>query len=551
MKNEGDENKQLLKQISQLRKRIAELETSEKRLKHAEKALKESEERYRAVAETTIAGIGIADSEERLTFVNPAFARMLGYSQDELFGMNLSQLANQNEFTRYQDLTVQRKKGEVNTYETTLTHKDGREVYFLVSASPLMGDNNVFIGTLAVIVDITDRRQAEEEKAHLEEQLRQIQKMEAIGQLAGGIAHDFNNMLGAISGYADMIKRKFAQDNPILEKYVTQIFNSAQRAADLTIKLLTFAHKGKFEKTIVNIHKTIQDAIYLLEHTIDKDITIMQQLNAKPSSVTGDSTQLENAILNLAVNARDAMLKGGTLTFTTEIIDLDEKYIKNHPYEIKPGTYLMLSVTDTGTGMDEKTKQRIFEPFFTTKGVGKGTGLGLSTVYGIVKNHGGFIEVYSESGKGSAFKIYLPATKEAVNRNLTGATTQKGSGSILIIDDEALISDMASEILTDLGYTVTTCSNGQEGVEHYRKHHNKIDLVILDIVMPKMGGYDCFMELKKINPDVRVIISSGYTINGGAKKIMDEGALGFVQKPFKISKLSVEIARVLRRSIKE
>lgn len=551
MKNEGDENKQLLKQISQLRKRIAELETSEKRLKHAEKALKESEERYRAVAETAIAGIGIADSEERLTFVNPAFARMLGYSQDELLGMNLSQLANQNEFTRYQDLTVQRKKGKVNTYETTLTHKDGREVYFLVSASPLMEDNNVFIGTLAVIVDITDRRQAEEEKVHLEEQLRQIQKMEAIGQLAGGIAHDFNNMLGAISGYADMIKRKFAQDNPKLEKYVTQIFNAAQRAADLTIKLLTFAHKGKFEITVVNIHKTIQDVIYLLEHTIDKDITIMQQLNAKPSSVTGDSTQLENAILNLAVNARDAMPKGGTLTFTTGIIDLDEKYIKDHPYEIKQGTYLMLSVTDNGIGMDENTRQKIFEPFFTTKDVGKGTGLGLATVYGIAKSHGGFIEVNSESGKGSTFKIYLPATKEAVNQDLTGTTTQMGSGSILIIDDEVLISDMASEILTDLGYTVATCSNGQEGVEHYRKHHNKIDLVILDIVMPKMGGYDCFRELKKINPDVRVIISSGYSINGGAKKIMDKGASGFIQKPFKISNLSEAIAGVLRIPIKE
>jgi len=396
--------------------------------------------------------------------------------------------------------------------------------------------------------DITLQRQAEKEREALEEQLRQSQKMEVIGQLAGGVAHDFNNMLSGISGYADLIRRKFGKENPSLEKYADTIFETSKSAAELTAKLLAFARKGKNELMLVSLHDIIQDVIKLLEHSIDKRIVIAQSLTADPCGVLGDRTQIQNAILNLGMNANDAMPDGGTLSFETELFTVDEAYAKAYPYKVSVGRYIKLSVTDTGIGMDEPIKAKLFTPFFTTKSVGKGTGLGLASVYGTIKSHQGHISVYSEKGHGTSFHLYLPlaiAGAHGKSPHLDQELAHKGTGRILLIDDEKLVREVTSEILRELGYEVETAVDGLAAIEWYQANHATIDLVMMDIIMPRVGGFDCFQELKKINPGIRCIVSSGYAMNTEAARILASGALLFIQKPFDMAKISRVIKQAL------
>ncbi len=395
--------------------------------------------------------------------------------------------------------------------------------------------------------DITQQKQVEKERFALEEQLRQSQKMEVIGQLAGGVAHDFNNMLAGISGYSDLIRRKFASDNPVLERYAVTIFDTARNAAELTGKLLAFARKGKNEKAIINIHSVIQNVFNLLEHTMDKKIAMTRYLRAAPATVLGDGSQLENVVLNLAMNARDAMPNGGELSFATDCILIDEAYKKRHPYKLTDGRYVMLAVTDSGTGMDESVKMKLYEPFFTTKGPGKGTGLGLASVYGTIKSHNGSIECYSEVGKGTTFKIYLPVIeRNSAKRRHNQDSIIRGTGRILLADDEQLVRSVTTDILTELGYNVTEVTNGLECVECYKAHPGEFDLVILDIIMPQMGGYDCFMALKAFDPDVKVLVSSGFSMNNESIRILDQGARGFISKPFDIYGLSKAISEAFK-----
>jgi len=390
-----------------------------------------------------------------------------------------------------------------------------------------------------LMLQIEERKRAEEQTLAFEKQLHQSQKMEAIGRLAGGIAHDFNNMLGAISGYSDMLIIKYAKDNPQIEKLANGIFNASQRAAELTGKLLAFARKGKFKVETINLHEVIRDAVGILEHTIDKAIVIKQQLNAEPPTVNGDRSQLLNAILNVALNARDAMEDGGELIFNTEIYVLDEMYKKEHPYVKELGAYVQICVSDNGTGMSKEVQEHIFEPFYTTKFPGKGTGLGMSSVYGTVKNHGGTIEVYSEEGWGSTIKLYIPSIdREVEPQKIKQSVIHRGTGNILVVDDEEFIRNMAGEILADLGYTIHGCKDGEDAIAYYKEHADQVDLVLLDVVMPKVNGYQCFKELKKMNPDVVVIISSGYSKNDEVNKMLSQGAIAFIQKPFDIKRLS-------------
>ncbi|MFH0922001.1 MAG: response regulator [Fibrobacterota bacterium] len=389
--------------------------------------------------------------------------------------------------------------------------------------------------------EIAEGKNKEIEITAYREKLQQSQKLEAIGQLAGGVAHDFNNLLGAILGFAGLIRQK-VEGNPDLVKHTVSIINASRRAAELTAQLLAFARKGNYVVTVVDTHETIQDVIKLLEHTIDKRIAITQKLGANPSTVMGDNSQLQNAILNLAVNARDAMPNGGNLTFATEVIDMGENNIN----EVPPGTYLMLSINDTGIGMDKETQKRLFEPFFTTKGVGKGTGLGLASVYGTVKSHHGHINVTSEFGMGSSFNIYLPVVeKPMAAQQQIAQDAPCGTGHILLVDDEPLIRDAASEMLSFLGYTVYVCEDGDKALEYYRERQKEVNLVILDIIMPKMGGYDCFLALASINPKVKVIVASGYSLDGEAERIIEKGALGFIQKPFDCSSLAMAIKKAI------
>ena len=515
--------------------------------KKTEEELKDSEEKLKILFEFAPDAYYINDFSGTFIDGNKKAEELIGYKKEELIGKNFLKLKllPASQIPKAAKALAKNALGQpTGPDEFVLNRQDGSNVHVEISTYPIKIKNkNLIIG---IARDITSRKRDEEEKTKLEEQLHQAQKMEAIGQLAGGIAHDFNNMLGAISGYAEMIKRKFAEDNPTLQKYVNRVLDAAVRSADLTSKLLAFARKGKYEIVVVDIHETIREVLNLLEHITGTRIKVYMNFNANPATIMGDNSQLQNAILNIVVNSLDAMPYGGELEFTTDIVNLDETFVNSRAYKIIPGNYLKLSIADKGTGMDDEIKRRVFEPFFTTKETGKGTGLGLSGTYGIIKNHDGYIEIESEKGKGTTFFIYLPFVEKPTNKiNAIPEMLQKGSGKILIIDDEELIRDITRDIVSEFGYSAILCSNGKEAVEYYGTHYKEIDLVFLDIILPEISGLECFKQLKKINPAIKVIVSSGHTEHDEADRIIKEGALGFIRKPFDINSLYKMINKAL------
>jgi len=388
---------------------------------------------------------------------------------------------------------------------------------------------------LAVVRDIDDRKR-------MAEQLRQSEKLQAIGTLAGGVAHDFNNQLTGIIGWADLIRDRVV-DDPGLETAMDNILTSAQRASDLTAQLLAFARRGKFESKPVDLHVLIKEVEQLLTLTIDKRISIETDLGAEVPFTTGDPSQLQNALLNLGVNARDAMPTGGRLVFSTRNLDVSGEDQLRERWNLEPGNFVVISVTDTGEGMDEETIKSIFDPFFTTKQATKGTGLGLAAVYGTVTSHQGCVDVTSIPGAGTTFRIHLPvgarpdtaATPEVVAR-------KQGSGRILIIDDEEILIRTVGAILRKDGYETIACTDSSEGIREYRQSPNGFDLVLLDMIMPGLGGPEVFRELRKINPAVAVLIMSGATANHEVQDLADAGARGFLAKPFHPSELSQAVA---------
>ncbi|MBD3346272.1 MAG: response regulator [Chitinivibrionales bacterium] len=388
-----------------------------------------------------------------------------------------------------------------------------------------------------------------DEKRKLAEQYRHSKKMEAIGLLAGGVAHDFNNLLSGISGFANLIKRKYGESDERLQRYIDPIIQASDRGAELTSQLLAFARKGKYQLLDINIHEIIESVIKLLSRTIDKRIVINTELNAQSPVIRGDPSQVQNAVLNMCLNSRDAMPEGGDLIVRTDDAYIDLDHANRKVYRMEPGNYLFLTISDTGAGMDEETRARMFEPFFTTKESGKGTGLGLAGVYGCVKSHNGYIEVESVLNKGTCIKTYFPAVKgplKVAEIKKRSEDIIKGKGKILVVDDEEVVRDVSREILSDMGYAVTTCNDGREAVEYYSKHYSDIDLAIIDMIMPGMAGFDCFRELKKIDPAIKVIIATGYSIAEDTQKIVTRGISGFIQKPFEATELSQMISEILK-----
>ncbi|MBI4595068.1 MAG: PAS domain S-box protein, partial [Candidatus Tectomicrobia bacterium] len=385
--------------------------------------------------------------------------------------------------------------------------------------------------------DITERR-------NLEKQLHQAQKMEAIGQLAGGIAHDFNNILSGITGYTTIMKMKMNDDHPFSQG-LTVIEKSAWRAAELTKQLLGFARGGKYEIKQVNLNQVINNVLKIVGETFDKSIVIKTRLHEDICAVEGDPGQLEHVLLNLCLNARDAMPTGGTILIETKNIAITEAYINTH-WEVKAGDYVLLTISDTGMGIPAEILGKIFEPFFTTKEIGRGTGMGLAMAYGIIKNHQGYIRVYSELGKGACFKIYLPVLKKPVPKRIEAKEDliPKGSETILLVDDEEHIREIGKAFLEELGYKVILANDGKEACTIFAENPD-IGLVLLDMNMPVMGGRETYLKLKELNSVVKVLLSSGYSINEPVREILGDGIRCFIEKPFSMKQLALSVRQTM------
>ncbi|MFZ5949327.1 MAG: ABC transporter substrate binding protein [Candidatus Rifleibacteriota bacterium] len=423
--------------------------------------------------------------------------------------------------------------GEVQMYGG-----QGQILDILLRAYASKDKDGRIISLVGLHTDITERKL-------LEERIRQSQKMDAFGQLAGGIAHDFNNQLNGIRSTAELLLPKLESQN--LKEYVQHILTAVTRSAGITQQLLAFARKGQFNSVPADIHRLVGEVVQILNHSIDKKIEICQEFAIESATTRGDPSQLQNALLNLALNARDAMPTGGKITFRTEIATLDEEYCAALPYEIQPGDYIRISVKDTGCGIPSENIKRIFEPFFTTKETGKGTGIGLSAVYGTVKQHNGAIDVVSQEGRGTTVNVFLPVELKEVEKPIAKASLRAADrpANILLVDDEELIQLSVGELLTNLGYSVTSKLDGQAAIEYFAENWQKVDLVVLDMVMPKMNGSEVFEAMKKINPMVKVLISSGFSFKGEVQDILDKGAQGYIQKPFILEDFAGKIAEVL------
>jgi CheY-like chemotaxis protein len=366
--------------------------------------------------------------------------------------------------------------------------------------------------------------------------------MESIGTLAGGIAHDFNNILMGIQGNASLMLLKIENSHPNFEK-AKNIERYVQNGTELTKQLLGFARRGKYHVVATDLNEAIEKSSTLFGRT-KKEIQIHTRFEDDIWTVEVDRGQIDQALLNLYVNAGQAMPEGGELYLITENVVLDHTYVK--PYKVESGNYVKISVADTGVGIDKEDQKRIFEPFFTTKEMGRGTGLGLASVYGIIKNHGGYINFYSEKNQGTTFTIYLPASEaEVIQEKESIVSIMRGTGTILLIDDEEMIISVGQELLTELGYKVLIAQSGLEAIEIYRQKYQDIDLVIMDMIMPGMGGGEAYDRLKEINPGVKVLLSSGYSINGQATKILKRGCDGFIQKPFNMKQLSDRVHHII------
>ncbi|HQE81199.1 MAG TPA: PAS domain S-box protein, partial [Syntrophorhabdaceae bacterium] len=492
-----------------------------------EKALRESEERYRVAIESSNDGIAIIKGNYHL-FVNRRFVEIFGYdSPEDIVGKPVTYLVHHEDKAMVEDINRKRQEGVKvpSRYEFRGVKKDGEIVFIEVSAAPIS-----FYGesmTLAFLRDVSDRKR-------LEAQLMQAQKMEAIGQLAGGIAHDFNNILTAIIGYASLMEMRLKDGDP-LKSYTQHILSSAHRAAQLTQGLLAFSRKQIINLKPVNISEIISNLRNIPSRIIGEDIDFSISIKEPTLIAMADSVQIEQVLMNLATNARDAMPKGGRLTIETARIEMDEDFIKKHQFG-KIGPYALISVIDTGTGIDEDIKDRIFNPFFTTKEVGQGTGLGLSIVYGIIKQHNGYITVDSELGKGSVFNIFLPLLemeykKQKRDEEKRGPFHSGGGEAILLCEDDEIVRHLTKEVLMQAGYYVIEAKDGEEALEQFQRYKNMIDLLILDVVMPKKSGIEVFGEIKKIKPDANVLFMSGYPKEVMERRGVTYKGLHIVSKP--------------------
>ena len=507
--------------------------------KRTEEALRESEDRYRRVVELSPSGV-LIHAEGHIEFANPSFAKMLGAEiPEELYGRNAFDFVHPDYLEQVADWVQMIKAG---TQQTPLVEQKRVRLDGSVIDVEVMGSPFNYKGHDAVMVvsqDITERK-------NLEAQLLQAQKMEAVGTLAGGVAHDFNNILTVIMGLANIIQMSI-DPHDHLRQFVDQIVASSEKAADLTQSLLAFSRKQQIEVKPCDMKTVVASAAKLLKRLLPEDVELRVETADDKAVAMLDVAQIDQVLMNLATNARDAMPNGGSLTIGAKAVALDETFKKIHGFG-NQGRYALFSVSDTGTGMDEKTMARIFDPFFTTKEVGKGTGLGLSSVYGIVKQHGGYIDVRSELRKGTTFEIYLPLANLTVRKTTRpNLKARGGSELVLVIEDDADVRNIITKILSDQGYITLEAANGDDGIRVFSEHKDEIRLVILDVVMPGKNGKVVFDEISRTDPRVKAIFVSGYTGDIVIEKGVRKDSLDFLQKPISVVKLLAKVREVLDR----
>ena len=532
--------------------------------RRAESALRESEARFRRLDEAGILGITIADVHGNILDANDTYLKMFGYSREDLArgALNWSTMTPP-EFRSLGDRTLEqlRESGVAPPWETECLHKNGTSVPILVGVAMLE-----YPKTIAFVADLTDRRRAEHQSHRMavearkeqagreraedalrrsEEQLRQVQKMEAVGRLAGGVAHDFNNVLSVILSYGEILLADLKPGDP-MRSDVEEIRKAASRAAGLTRQLLLFSRQQVMEPKVIDLCEILRSMDKMLQRIVGEDVELVSVDSKAVGRIKADPSHIEQVILNLVVNARDAMPTGGKLTIEASNVDLDEDHALNH-LPSKPGPHVMLAVTDTGTGMDRETQARIFEPFFTTKGTGKGTGLGLSTVFGIVQQAGGSIWVYSEPGKGTTFKMYLPRVEAEVDvlRAQASPATLRGTETVLLVEDEEQVRTIALSILRRQGYNVIPAQNGGEALLVCERHPQPIDLLLTDVVMPHMSGPELAKRLAVTRPRMRVLCMSGYTDDSIVRHGVLDARVAFIQKPITPASLAKKVREVL------
>lgn len=489
------------------------------------------------------------DREGRFTLVNQAVADVYGVKVEDLLGKSDADVSGKLEEVgrfRQDDLEVMDTRREKFIPEEQITDPTGTVRWLQTIKRPIVSADDTVTQILGISTDITARKTAEAALHQSEEQLRQAQKMEAVGKLAGGIAHDFNNLLTAITGYSDLSLRRLTEDDPV-HRNILEIRKAGERAANLTRQLLAFSRKQMLQPKIVDLNNVVVEMNKMLQRLIGEDVNLLVGLAPGIHDIRVDPSQLEQILLNLSVNARDAMPKGGVLTIETANVTIDEEYAGRH-VSVPPGNYVMLAVSDTGCGMDAETQERIFEPFFTTKGVGKGTGLGLSTVYGIVKQSGGNIWVYSEQGRGTTFKVYFPAIEvdpaETIEE-VRQTETPPGNETVLLVEDEEMVRSMTREILEERGYVVLEAKHGKDALRVSEQYVGPIHLMLSDVVMPQMSGRELAEQLSPIRSEMKVLYMSGYTddaiIHHG---VLDHG-VEFIEKPFSADALARKVHDVL------
>jgi len=544
-------NERLIRKLEQkMLKAESEIEARRK----VEAALRESETRYRRIFETSVVGFFQSTPGGRFIIVNPAFAQMLGYASPEDLVASITDIATQyyadpEDRRHYQELLE--KQGYVENFEFMAQRRDGSRIW-VSNTTRAYYEADQIVRYEGIVINVNDRKRSEEEREKLKTQLFQAQKLESVGRLAGGVAHDFNNMLGVILGRLELILMELPPDSPHYAD-MEEIQKAAKRSADLTRQLLAFARKQTIVPKVLDLNDTVEGMLKMLRRLIGEDVDLLWKPSANLWTVKMDATQVDQILANLCVNARDAISGGGYVTIETANCTLDEAYCAVNVGAV-PGEYVLLAVSDNGGGMDSTTLENLFEPFFTTKGIGEGAGLGLATVYGIIQQNEGFIHVDSEPGEGTTFKIYLPRYEGKpcnAPSSETGESPMGHGETILLVEDDASILSLGKIMLERMGYRVLTAENPDQALVAAKAHAGAIHLLATDVVMPKMSGKELAQQIMLLYPEIRVLFMSGYTANVIAHRGILEAKVHFIQKPFSMKALALQVHRALQEKQKE